>query len=148
MSNAYKIHKQEATYYLTFHVVYWIDVFTRERYRVIMADSMNHCISQKGLNIFAYVIMSNHVHLIANATNGNLSNVVGAMKQYTSTQIIESIQSESESRREWMLPLFRAAASHHKRNDTHQLWTHENHAVEIYSPFLLCSASHIYATTP
>jgi REP element-mobilizing transposase RayT len=134
MSNAYKIHKQEATYYMTFQVIGWVDIFTRERYRTIMTDSMNFCVKEKGLTIFAYVIMSNHVHLLANATNSNLSRIVGSMKQHTSSTILESIQNDSESRREWMLPIFRQAAMKHKRNETYQLWTHENHPIEIYSP--------------
>ena len=134
MSHAYKIHKQEATYFLTLQVVDWIDVFTREKYRIIVTDSLNYCVTKKGLNIFAYVLMSNHVHLIANATHENLSNVIGAMKQHTSTTILDTIQQDRESRKEWMLPLFRKAAASHQRNETYQFRAHENHPEEIFSP--------------
>jgi hypothetical protein len=33
-----------------------------------------------------------------------------------------------------MLDIFKQAASEHSRNELYQVWTHENHAEEIYSP--------------
>ena len=134
MSNVFKIHKQEASYFLTLQIVYWIDLFSRQRYRDILTESLNYCISHKGLNIFSYVIMSNHIHLIVNAEHGNLSKVLGEMKTHTSKHFVESIFSGGESRREWMLKLFSDAASRHKRNVNYQVWTHENHAEECFSP--------------
>ena len=48
--------------------------------------------------------------------------------------ILNSIKNEPESRREWLLTLFRQVAAKHARNKDFQVWTHENHAEEIYSP--------------
>ena len=134
MSQAFKIHKQEAAYFLTMQIVYWIDLFSRRRYRDILTDSLNFSIKQKGMNVFSYVVMSNHIHLLVNTEQQNLSKVLGEMKTHTSKKIIESIFSEPESRREWMLKLFSYAASRHKRNENFQVWTHENHAEECFSP--------------
>jgi REP element-mobilizing transposase RayT len=134
MSQAYKIHKQDAAYFMTFQIVNWIDIFTRKRYRDIVIDSMKYCIQNKGLTIYSYVIMSNHVHLLASAEGNELSEVVGGMKSITSRRMIESIFNEPESRRDWMIDLFKQSASSHKRNTNYQIWTHENHAVECYSP--------------
>lgn len=134
MSQAYKIHKQEAAYFVTLQVVYWIDIFTRKRYRDIVTDSLNFCVKEKGLTIYSYVLMSNHVHMLASADKKDLSAMLGGMKSFTSKKIIESIYNESESRREWMVKLFKHAASRHARNKNYQVWTHENHAEECYSP--------------
>jgi len=134
MSHAFKIHKQEAAYFLTLQIVYWIDLFSRQCYRDIMTDSLNYCIANKGLNVFSYVIMTNHVHMLANAEDQNLSKILGEMKTYTSKKIIECIFNGPESRREWMLKLFSHAATRHKRNVNFQVWTHENHAEECFSP--------------
>ena len=65
MSTGYQISDQEGLYYLTFQVVDWIDIFTRQVYRDIIIESFKYAIENKGLHLFAYVIMSNHVHLIA-----------------------------------------------------------------------------------
>ena len=62
-------------------VVGWVDIFTRKCYRDILVDSLKFCIDKKGLLLGAYVIMSNHVHLLARAKNGNLSDVLRDFKK-------------------------------------------------------------------
>ena len=61
----YKIHDQKGLYFLRLTTVGWIDIFTRAIYRDIILDSLNYCIQEKGLVVYAYVIMSNHIHLSA-----------------------------------------------------------------------------------
>ena len=134
MSEAYKIHKQDGVYFVTFQVVYWIDIFTRKRYCDIFIESLNYRIQHRGLVVYAYVIMSNHVHLILSAENKDLSKLIGSLKSTTSKRIIESICIEKESRREWMLEKFQQARLAHQRNSNYQIWTHENHALECFSP--------------
>ena len=134
MSTGYQIKDQEGLYYLTFQVVNWIDIFTRPVYRDIIIENLKYCQENKGLQVFAYVIMSNHVHLIANSTEGKLSDTIRDFKKYTSKVILETIGSINESRREWMLNQFQFAAKKHARNQTYQFWTHENHAIELRTP--------------
>jgi len=133
MSTAYQVEEQDKLYFLTFQVVYWIDIFTRKRYRDMIIDSLQFCQKEKGLEIFGYVIMSNHLHIIARSSTESLSKTIDDFKKFTSKQIIKSIQEEPESRREWMLFMFDRAAQKHKRNKHYQFWTHENHAVFLYS---------------
>lgn len=57
-------------FFLTLTVVDWVDVFTRPAYRHIFTDSLNHCIENKGLDLHAWVLMSNHAHLVASARPG------------------------------------------------------------------------------
>jgi len=133
MSTGYQIKEQDKLYYLTLQVVYWLDIFTRKRYRDIIIDSFKYSQENKNLDIFAYVIMSNHIHIIARSSSENLSQIIGDIKKFTSKQIIKSITEEPESRREWLLFMFKRAAKKHKRNKTYQLWTHENHAIHLYS---------------
>jgi len=134
MSTGYQINDQEGLYYLTFQVVDWIDIFIRQIYRDIVIDSLKYAIENKGLEIFAYVIMSNHVHLIAQSNNGQLSAAVRDIKKFTSKRIVDTIQTIPESRSVWMLNLFGFNARQHSRNKICQVWTHENHAVYLYSP--------------
>ncbi len=88
--------------------------------------------AKKGLQLFAYVFMSNHIHLIANSEAGKLSNTIGDIKKYTSKRIIDTIKSIPESRKEWLLNRFKYRAQHHSRNNNYQVWTHENHSVYLY----------------
>ena len=133
MSTGYQIKDQESAYYLTLQIVHWVDIFSRKIYRDIVIDSLKYCKKEKGLEIYAYVIMSNHIHLLARGGNGNLSGILRDFKRHTSKRIIEVVQQKEESRREWLLMIFKYAARKHKRNNNYQVWTHENRAVEIFS---------------
>ncbi len=133
MPTGYQIKDQSALYFLTLQVVQWVDIFTRQRYRDIIIESLSYCRKNKGLEVFAYVIMSNHIHFIVRSKNENLSSIIRDFKRHTSKKIIESITIESESRQEWLLIIFSNAAKLHKRNNKYQFWTHENHAIELTS---------------
>ena len=137
MSAGYKIFNQSGIHFLTFQVVYWIDIFTRQIYRDIFIDSLRFCQKEKGLRIHAYVIMSNHIHCILSTEKTDLSTLVKEFKTFTSKAIIKAVKDENESRRDWMLFMFERAAKKHSRNSQYQFWTHENHAKEIVTfPFM------------
>jgi putative transposase len=132
-ADGYKIRDQFATHFLTFTVVGWIDIFTRQCYREIITDSLKFCIEKKGLLLGAYVIMSNHIHVIWTAKNGNLSDVILDFKTYTSKAIINKILMESESRKYWLLHMFKYHANGTNANDYYKVWTNINHPEEIFS---------------
>ena len=134
MSYSYQIQDQSAPHFLTFQVIDWVDIFSRQIYKDIVIDSMKFCRANKGLEIYSYVIMSNHVHVIWRAKNGDLSNVIRDFKKFTGRNIIEAIKTGPESRQDWMLKRFEFAARSNVRNSIHQFWTHENHAVELFTP--------------
>ena len=133
MGTAYQIHDQSACYYMTFQVIDWVDVFSRKRYRDIIIDSFKFCQKNKGLKLWAYVIMTNHIHVIMSSEENNSSDIIHDFKRHTSSKILKSIKEEPESRRDWMLKRFEFAASKNKRNGKHQFWIHENHAIQIES---------------
>lgn len=62
MSEKYKIFDQDRLYFVTFAVVGWVDVFTRREYRDILIESLAYCQKEKSLEIYAWCIMSNHIH--------------------------------------------------------------------------------------
>lgn len=133
MSTGYQIKDQNALHFLTFQVVDWIDIFSRKIYKDIIIESFKYSIENKGFQVFAYVIMSNHIHLIANSNDVKLSENIRDIKKFTSRKIIETMLSISESRKDWILNRFMFNATHHRANKVYQLWTHENHAMILYS---------------
>ena len=88
-------------------------------------DSFDYCRKQKGLQIWAYVVMSNHVHCILSSENGNLPDIIRDFKRHTASKILKEIKESNESRKDWMLKRFEFAAKSHKRNSELQFWTHE-----------------------
>lgn len=92
-SENYLIKDQNATYFLTFTIVEWVDVFTRKEYKIVVAYSLNYCVENKGLEIFAWCLMSNHLHLVCRAKAGYiLSDIVRDFKKFTAKAILEKIE--------------------------------------------------------
>ena len=54
-------------YFVTSTVVDWIDIFTRPKYKHIILESLAYCQEKKGLRIYAWVLMSNHLHMIVSS---------------------------------------------------------------------------------
>ncbi|WP_458308947.1 transposase [Croceiramulus getboli] len=122
MKEGYIIRDQEKPHFITATVVDWIDVFTRKAYRDIVIDCLQFCIVNKGMVLYGYVIMSNHIRLALQSEQGQLSDLIRDFKKYTAIKILEKIQMEPESRRQWMLERFKKATESHYRNKNFQFW--------------------------
>lgn len=133
MKEGYIIRDQTLPHFITPTVVDWIDIFTRQSYRDIIIECLDYCIKNKGMILYGYVIMSNHIHMIVQSENGKLSDLIRDFKKFTAKSILEKIQNSPESRREWMLERFKLAAKQHTRNKVFQFWQYGNHAEEIYT---------------
>ncbi|MCC6585031.1 MAG: transposase [Chitinophagales bacterium] len=132
MSGKYKVGEDVLPHFLTFTVIGWIDVFSRDTYKEKLLESLRYCIDEKGLTVHAWVIMTNHVHLIVSAKNNKIADVVRDIKKYTSRQIIELIeQNPKESRKEWMLNIFSFAGKSNNNNKNYQFWKQDYHPVEL-----------------
>lgn len=132
----YKIINQDSLHFITCTTVGWVDVFTRKEYKDVIVESLDYCILHKGLILYGYVIMSNHIHLMVRAKEGiNLSDILRDFKKYTSKQILKLIiETNKESRQEWMLRLFKYYAKYNKNNKLYQLWKRDNRPIELSTP--------------
>ena len=127
------IRDQTLPHFITATVVDWIDVFTRKTYRDTVIECLDYCITHKSMVLYGYVIMSNHIHLIVQSSDGKLSDLILDFKKFIAVKILEKIQIEPESRREWMLERFKLATESHSRNKNYQFWQYGNHPEEIYT---------------
>ena len=63
-------------------VINWIDALSRPLYKDVVVESLKHCQLEKGLVINGWIIMSNHLHLIARCSPGNvLPDVIRDLKK-------------------------------------------------------------------
>jgi putative transposase len=132
MSRKYKFRDQTANYFVSFATVNWIDVFTRRLYKDIIVDSLNFCVENKGLIIYGWVIMSNHIHLIIGTSDLALQDIIRDLKKFTSKEIINAInENQQESRREWMLGMFQKAGEANSNNKHIQFWQQHNHPIVL-----------------
>lgn len=137
MSTKYKIHNQEGIYFITFSTVQWVDIFTRDCYRKIVIDSLNYCVKHKGLIVYAWVLMTNHIHLVCQSNSDNkLSDILRDLKKFTAVQLIRELTDNyQESRKSWLQWILRSSAKESSSNKHYQLWQHDNHPIELTSNF-------------
>ena len=76
MSRKYKFKDNEKLYFISFAVVGWIDLFIRNEYKEILVESIKYCQQNKDLEVYAYCIMTSHVHLIIGSKGNALSNII------------------------------------------------------------------------
>jgi len=139
LKEGYTIKDQTRAHFITATVVDWIDIFSRQIYRDRIIESLSYCVRNKGMILYGYVIMTNHIHLIVQSEDGALSDVLRDFKKFTATRILDLLQNSPESRREWILERLHKATFSHARNKNYQVWQAGNHAEEIYSEKFLWS---------
>ncbi|WP_317047436.1 transposase [Sinomicrobium soli] len=135
MSRNYKFRNPEGLYFVSFAVVEWLDVFTRKQYKNILLDSLSFCQKQKGMEIIAWCIMTNHVHLVFRSVKGqHPALLLGDFKRFTSKAVVKAIQNNPrESRKEFLLEQFKKVAEKSSNVDSHQFWRHDNKPIELWS---------------
>lgn len=135
MSTKYKFWDNRKLYFVSYAVVGWIDLFTRNEYREILADSWNYCSQNRGLEIYAWVIMPSHVHLVVGTHGDPLEKIFADMKRHTSRELHKAIKEHpKESRREWLLDYMRKCGEGNSNNGKFQLWRQDNHPLFVDRP--------------
>ena len=91
-------------------------------------ENLKYCQEHKGLEIFAWCIMSNHVHLVIRAKESfNLRDILRDYKKYTSKAVINAIKTNiQESRKDWLLKQFESV-------DGYRFWRSDNKPIELWS---------------
>jgi REP element-mobilizing transposase RayT len=134
-TTSYRIKDENALYFLTCATVEWIDVFTKRKYKEVFIDSLNHCVQEKGLVIYGWVLMSNHFHMIVIAKDGfNLSGIIRDLKKHITKEVVKMIQEEPESRSSWLLDEMLKAGASNSKKQTFQLWRNDNHPIHLFKP--------------
>jgi putative transposase len=138
MSRKYKFTDNEKLYFVTFTVIKWIDLFTRQAYKDEFLESVRYCQREKDLEVYAWCIMTNHVHLIIGSRGKPLPDIVRDLKSYTSRRLRLSISDNlDESRRDWLIPLLKESSRKPIGVGSFQLWQRHNHPIELSDNFLM-----------
>ncbi|MCC9168104.1 REP-associated tyrosine transposase [Pontibacter harenae] len=136
MSEKYKIY-QDGLFFVTLTVVGWIDVFTRREYAEEVTNNLNYCSEKKGLRIYSFCLMPSHLHMIY-STDGNLSDILRDFKSYTGKRVIKLIENNpQESRKEWLLHLFKYFGRRNSHNSNFQFWQQHNHPLDLTNTDML-----------
>ena len=122
----YRFFESEYPYFLTCTIVGWLAVFTRPEAVEIVHDSWRYLQQNQFLEIYGYVILENHLHLIAKADD--LSKVIKNFKSFTARLLIELLERRSAS---VLLRQLRAHKLRHKTDSEYQVWQEGSHPEQI-----------------
>ncbi|OAI40479.1 transposase [Planctomycetaceae bacterium SCGC AG-212-D15] len=122
----YRIFETHYPYFMTSTIVGWLPIFTRPEAVNIILESWRFLQAKRGLTIYGYVILENHLHWIA--CSENLSADVGDSKSFTARQIIDFLQTRGEVSLLEQLSFF---CARHKVDQYHQLWQEGSHPEQI-----------------
>ena len=138
MSHQYRVRSPEDIYFVTFTIVDWVDIFTRPVYKQLIIDSLTYCQKNKGLEVYAYCLMTNHLHLLVAAQHpAKLPDIIRDFKKHTNKQIIALIEQENESRRDWILYRFIYNAKYNNRIKDYKVWQDGYHGIACVNPEIL-----------
>jgi REP element-mobilizing transposase RayT len=122
----YRIYETEFPYFLTCTIVGWLPVFTRKEAVQILFDSWCHLQRGGDFRLFGYVVLENHLHLIASAPG--LPGTVRRFKSYTARQIVDLLERRAA---EVLLRQLRAHKLRHKVQSRYQVWQEGNEPKQI-----------------
>ncbi len=141
MSRKYKIKDEQKLYFVTFTVINWIDVFIRNEYRNVLLESIKYCQKNKGLEVYAWCLMTSHIHMIIGSDGTNdLVGTVRDLKSFTSRSIRKLLEDKNavcESRREWMYWMMQRAGIKNSNNTDFQFWIQDSHPIVLDSSEIL-----------
>jgi REP element-mobilizing transposase RayT len=128
----YRIYEDYYPYFLTCTVVGWLPVFTRPEAVQVIYDSWRFLGDANRLIIYGYVILENHLHLIASSPD--LAKEVGDFKSFTARQIIDLLETK---RARTLLKLLRFLKARHKTDRIYQLWQEGSHPQQIQNEAIM-----------
>jgi len=118
----YKITEDHAPHFLTFTVLNWMAVFTRPETVHILLDAMIWRQRNKGVKVYGYVVLENHMHCILQAPD--LRQQVHDFKAFTAKEILLCLEEHKVER---LLELFAFFKKAHKIDSRHQFWQEGSH---------------------
>ena len=132
MRDRYKIYEQNGIHFLTSTINKWLPVFTSNTYFDIVINSLQSCIDNKEFQLYAYVILENHFHIIASSPH--LSTTVASLRKYTARKIIEHLRKDNKT---WLLNQFEFYKKRYKKKSQYQIWQEGIHPKLIQTKEML-----------
>jgi putative transposase len=122
----YAIYEQQAPHFLTCTINNWIPIFTRPAAVQVILDALSYRQEQRDLKIYAYVILENHLHLIAQSTA--LAAEISSFKSWTAKRLLDVLKDQKAERILKQLAFYKKA---HKIDREYQVWEEGSHPQQI-----------------
>jgi REP element-mobilizing transposase RayT len=103
----------QSLYFITPTIWNWYYIFDRHQRWQIIADSLTFCQKERGIEIYSYVFMLNHLHLIVKSPD--MAVFLRDFKKFTAKELIKNIKNSEPK----ILKLFEA-------EDGYKIWKEDN----------------------
>ncbi|HMR90664.1 MAG TPA: hypothetical protein PKC69_00050 [Chitinophagaceae bacterium] len=113
---------RRSCYFLTLQTVDWVDIFVRPVHKQVAVHTLNYFIADKGWKIYAWCLMTNQLHLLICPGATPLAEAEKEYKNFTTQKILEAINTEQPSRRDWMLQRFQSLGTRLKLHKKYHVW--------------------------
>ena len=124
----YRIFENEYPHFLTCTAVGWLPLFSHPSLVQIVFDSWNYLAAHNRMQFFGYVIMENHLHLIAKSSD--LAKEAGDFKSFTARKIVDRLTAIHATSLLEQLAWLKPA---HKSDRAYQVWQEGCHPEQIQS---------------
>jgi putative transposase len=122
----YKIYEPTHPHFITCTILNWLPIFTRVESVQIVIDSLKYLQKKENLKLYAYVILENHLHIIAQSDD--IAKSMSHFKSFTAKELLKLLQKENA---QTLLKQFRFYKKAHKKDREYQIWQ------EGYQPKLI-----------
>ena len=122
----YSIRESHCPHFITATINNWLPVFTQPEAVNIILDSWRFLQQKSWFEIFGYVILENHLHLVARSED--LSGDIWRFKSYTAKQILAYLKDQKATR---LLHLLAYTKRPHKTESNYQVWEEGSHPQRI-----------------
>ena len=113
----YRIFDDGYPYFLTCTILGWLPVFTRPEAVQVVFDSWNYLADEKDFRLYGYVILENHLHVVASAPD--LASAIKSFKMFTARRIIDLLEANGAK---VLLRQLRTLKRRHKADSEYQVW--------------------------
>jgi hypothetical protein len=128
----YRFTNPDQAHFLTWTMVEWLPVFTRQETVEILFDSWGYLSEHRGLKLYGYVVLENPLHAVAQAEN--LPSIWSSFTSYTARQIIGLLEARQA---EALLKRMRFASKAHRDDREHQFWQEDSYPQAIENEVVL-----------
>jgi REP element-mobilizing transposase RayT len=113
----YKYSGDNRPHFLTCTIVGWLPIFSNSKMIDIIINSLKFLQKTDRIQVFGFVIMIDHLHLIASSEN--LSKEISHFKSFTARQIIQLLKDENDFNK---LNIIRTFRKKFRKDRQFQVW--------------------------
>ena len=124
--------------FVTNTVINWTHVFQQQRYAETVMGSLRYCIEHNWFDLFVYVLMPNHIHMILRVKGSHsISQILRDFNKYTAQQILLPMRESDHH----LLARFWVGT----KKQGHKVWLRDVDIKNVLTPgFLLQKAEYIH----